>query len=208
MMRRVRATLAADGPSDRVLIHPIRWLIGEVLNPAPVELDLAFASVTATPLHSRIDAALREYPCDVLLVHRDAEGQRPDRSRREIHEALRRVSPAHSTVHVVPVRMTEAWLLADQRAIRLAAGNPDGRERLTLPPLRRLESAADPKAILREALVTASALRGRKLQRFRRDMGQRVLRVAELIEDYASLRALSAFTKLESDLRRALAEIG
>jgi hypothetical protein len=39
-------------------------------------------------------------------------------------------------IPVVPVRMTEAWLLADEFAIRSAPGNPNGTQSLDLPDLR------------------------------------------------------------------------
>lgn len=53
--------------------------------------------------------------------------------RTEIVNAL----PAETTRHipVIPVRMTEAWLLGHELSIRSAAGNPNGSENLELPDL-------------------------------------------------------------------------
>jgi thiamine pyrophosphate-dependent acetolactate synthase large subunit-like protein len=107
-------------------------------------------------------------------------------------------------VPVVPVRMTEAWLLVDERAIRVAAANPSGRVALELPPLSRLETLSSPKEVLRRALETASERTGRRLQQFRRDMGQHVQRVAQLMQQKEKLRELHAFKRLEKDTREAL----
>ena len=110
------------------------------------------------------------YPCDLLFVHRDAEGV-PHRSRvEEIEIAMQEVRAVHEGaglpphVVVVPVRMTEAWLLFDEAAIRRAAGNPNGRVSLQLPP-GDPEEIADPKQLLHDLLRTASELGGRRLGR-------------------------------------------
>ena len=77
--------------------------------------------------------AFEFYPCDVLFVHRDAEAQLPAFRREEVTRALAHTEIPH--VPVIPVRMTEAWLLADENAIRRAAGNPNGDEELNLPDI-------------------------------------------------------------------------
>jgi hypothetical protein len=54
--------------------------------------------------------------------------------------------------------MTEAWLLIDERPIRLAAGNPNGTQNLDLPDIRTLEDIPNPKHVLRGALLAATGL--------------------------------------------------
>ncbi len=95
--------------------------------------------------------------------------------------------------------MTEAWLLADETAIRSAAGNPNGREELNLPEARRLEDLPDPKKVLHDALVAASGLNARRRSRFR--VRQRVHLIPNYIDDYSSLNVLSAFRALQQDIR-------
>ena len=94
--------------------------------------------------------------------------------------------------------MTEAWLLIDEKAIRQAADNPNGTERLELPPIQKLESLPDPKQWLHEALVLASEKKGRRLQQFKRDLPSRIHRVAALIDDFSPLRRLPAFQQFET----------
>lgn len=72
---------------------------------------------------------------------------------REIEEAT--VSVDVAIVAAVPVRMIEAWLLFDESAIRLAAGNPNGTTPLGLPGMPRAESVPDPKLLLRDAMLPA-----------------------------------------------------
>ena len=94
--------------------------------------------------------------------------------------------------------MTEAWLLADEAAIRSAAGNPSGREDLHLPDVRRLEDVPDPKAILHQALARASGLNIRRRSRF--PVQQRVHLIPNYIDDYSRLNTLPAFRALQQDI--------
>ena len=137
-MTDLRLTLATDGPADQVLLRPVTWLLRQHVS-ATISLQPQWADlrpVRAKPrtLGEKIETALDLYPCDLLLVHRDAERQAPDDRYREIDDAISKVSgalPPH--VGVVPVRMTEAWLLFDEKAVRRAAGNPAGRDSLQIP---------------------------------------------------------------------------
>ncbi len=98
-------------------------------------------------------------------------------------------------VPVVPVRMTEAWLLIDAPAIRRAADNPNGIVPLSMPQIGRLESLPDPKDTCNNLLIQASEKSGRRRERFARpsELGRRRMRVAELIDDFSPLKQLPAF---------------
>lgn len=149
--------------------------------------------------------ALQLYPCDLLFVHRDAESE--DRETRvvEIRQHLDELAD-QTAICVVPVRMQEAWFLFDERAIRLASDNPGGRMTLSLPPLDRLESVADPKSVLFDLLYKASGLRSGRLHRFVPAL--RLHRLAEIIEDFTPLRRLPAFRALEDEMKGVLAQRG
>ena len=95
--------------------------------------------------------------------------------------------------------MTEAWLLIEEAAIRIAAGTPRGRLGLSVPKLHELEALADPKQELFSLLRQASELKGRRLKRFSPDKERH--RVAEFIKDFGVLRRLSAFQSFEADVR-------
>lgn len=202
----IRITFAADGRSDRSLIHPLRWAVANALRArgAQTFVEFAFAEVHPTPLEQRLRHALDLYPCHLLLIHRDAENEDPEVRHREIDRAAVSAAGDIARVSVIPVRMSEAWLLIDEPSIRIAAGHPSGRVPLELPPVSGLESTADPKRVLREAILAASEARGRRRARLQRDLPVRILRVAELIEDYSPLRRLSAFRRFEAELGQVL----
>ncbi len=154
------------------------------------------------PLLDEMRAMIELFQPELLLVHRDAEAQDPESRRAEIPVI------GHATVKVVPVRMTEAWLLFDEAAIRRAADRPRGRAPLGLPAPQRVEQLPDPKGSLREALLAAAEVTGRRRKRFEQELGARVQRIAELIDDFAPLRRLSAFRRFEQDCGEALDGLG
>lgn len=109
-------------------------------------------------------------------------------------------------VCVVPVRMSEAWLLFDEKSIRQAAENSRGTVWLDLPPLRRVEGIRDPKTVLSKLVEKASELKGRSLDKLMRRVRPRT--VADFIEDFGPLRQLPAFRAFEDDIRYYLQQLG
>lgn len=165
--------------------------------------DLRGLGERSRKLEHRLTAAIEQYPCRLLFVHRDAEKQDPSVRYDEIQTA--NCTACHH-VCVVPVRMQEAWLLHDETALREAAGRPSGTESLRLPPPQRWERLADPKRVLYEALRTASGAKGRRARNFK--PGRAAHRLADLVTDWSALRALAAFDRLEQDTRTALTQLG
>lgn len=66
--------------------------------------------------------------------------------------------------------------------------------------MTQVERASNPKQLLHHAFREASGLQGRRL----RQLSVNVYRVAELIDDFAPLRSLTAFRDFEADLRSVL----
>lgn len=203
-MDEIRYTLISDGPSDRSLLPILTWALrekGEVSRIQAEWADLRRLPQPPQTLHDRILNAVNLFPCDLLFVHRDAEKEDPNHRYEEIcsalHEATQRgfQTPA---VCVVPVQMTEAWLIFDEPAIRLAAGNPNGKNPLKVPDLSIIEQIPDPKEILFRILLEASGLKGRRLKKF--NMAESRIRITELVSDFAPLRKFNAFQRLEEDI--------
>ena len=198
------AALLADGTSDKALLPIPRWVLACA---SPVEsrvewIDTASFERPAFSLREKVELAQIVCPCDLLFVHRDAEKQPPQRRYEEIQQAVgKRIHVA-----VVPIRMTEAWLLIDSGAIRAAAGRVSSLDDLDLPPFARLETDVDPKDTLYKALKCAHGATGRRAQRFHPPTA--VHRLANLVEDWSPLRRLTAFQRLEEDTRRALSALG
>jgi hypothetical protein len=210
-VKSLRFTLLTDGSSDRTLLPVLTWLLqqnGVTDDVRGQWAELRFLRPRSTVLHQRVCHALDLYPCDLLFIHRDAEGQGREARVREITEALATISRERQldvpAVFVIPVRMQEAWLLIDAHAIRRAAGNPAGDAPLDVPGVNRIEALPDPKATLLGLLRTASGLTGRRLRRL--SLPALRYRVAELIVDFGPLRGLAAFAALERDLAHILAQ--
>jgi hypothetical protein len=205
-MKTLRYTLIADGSSDRVLIPILDWVLKQHLKKTAIQAawaDLRSLKKPLKELHEKIGRAIELYPCDVLFIHRDAESQSRKQRLEEIETAMTEIK-THKHIPVIPVRMQEAWLLIEESAIRQAAGNPNGRERIELPKIKKLESLPDPKEKLYQLLVDASGLTGRQRKRF--EAGKSVHRLVDLITDFSALRKLSAFNALETDIKTQLSK--
>lgn len=212
-MTTVSYTLVAEGPTDAALMPAIDWLWRQLAHPFLPKG--AFLDPREPPAHGkdmpdRIACALELLPCDVLFVHRDADAGDPDALRQEIRDACSRglgiLFPVPH-VCVVPVRMTEAWLMFSEGAVRGAAGNPNGTMPIQLPgPAQRAESLADPKTVLNDALRAASGLQGRRRRRF--SVSRAKHRIPGLIDDFSPLREFRAFQLLEEDVRTVAADLG
>lgn len=202
-------TLLSDGSSDKTLIPHLEWLLKQsgVTSVVSTWADLSRLRVKPNSLTEKIERSLDLYPCDVLFIHRDAEREPPDNRREEITSALENLTKLHF-VYVIPVRMSEAWLLFDKNAIRRASGNSDGNADINLPKLKKVENSPDPKELLFEALRVASEKSGRRLKQLNANLPFLRYRVSELVEDFSPLRSLSAFQKLEADIKALLADNG
>jgi hypothetical protein len=212
-MRELSFTLLSDGSSDRAIMPLLRRLLEEHCRNVSLRgewADLARLPDPPSRLVDRIRTSLRLYPCELLFVHRDAEGQSIERREEEVAEAVRVVSDGAGAlppaVEVIPVRMSEAWLLVDEQAIRRAAGNPNGTVPLDVPRITRLEGLPDPKTVLHDALQTASGLEGVRRKKFPARV--RAHRIADYFEDLSFHRELPAFRILETKLVDRLSDLG
>lgn len=199
-LRHWRFTLLADGPSDAALLPVLNWLWQQHRQDDMVTgrfAEFGDGLVQSRRIEDRVAPALELYPCDVLFVHRDAEKEPMKKRLEEIRLAVETAGTNVPAVCVVPVRMTEAWMLFDAAAIRRAAGNPNGTQALKLPPLSRVESLPDPKAVLHETLRKASGLSPQRLARFNVRSASRL--VTEHVDDFSPLRRLDSFARTEEE---------
>jgi hypothetical protein len=213
-MNEIRYTLLADGSSDRSLLPILTWLLQTRLRNCAIQPQWADLRRLNKSLRStfpqRIKLSIDLYPCELLFIHRDAERESREARIEEIGEAVRQLGNLVSMpiVCVIPVRMTEAWLLFDLVALRQAASNPNGRVPLSLPlpDIKRVEDEPDPKKVLHDLFRQASGLSPRRLKRF--SPSDCTHRLAELINDFSPLRILPAFAALESELKETIARQG
>lgn len=202
-MKILRFTLVAEGSSDRVLIPILRWmLLRHHLN---FEWMGQFADLQELPkpprtLPQKIATASELFPADVIFIHRDSDREPPANRRKEITEAIGSLdtSPARHCVPVIPVRMTEAWLLVSENALRGASGNLNGRIPLKLPPRQDLERIPDPKKVLQTLLVEASGLSGRRRKTI--NFSAQRARIPDFLEDWETLLTLPSAKRLDDEI--------
>jgi hypothetical protein len=199
----------ADGPSDLPLSRHLEAIA------AAAGVDLAITSVDPDRLSGiprTVEARLRfllknGVDARIAFVHRDAESQDPAARRTEILNGATAAGLTSPVVPVVPIRMTEAWLLLDENAIRRVAGNPRGTTPLGLPTASTVERVADAKATLRAALLAASELSGRRKKQFVRDFGRHRALLIERLDPLGPVSTLSAWQQIVADMRMAVSNL-
>lgn len=154
---RVTFFLLCEGSSDEPLVEHIETLVARLGVPEVLGIPRSGGGSVSEKL-----AAIRDegVAFDFVVVHRDADGRDADARLAEVRDALAQTGLLGCPL--VPVQMTEAWLLVDETAIRAAVGRPSGREPLGLPRRASIEAQHDPKAVLKSALVTAAGGTGRR----------------------------------------------
>jgi len=204
-------TLVSDGASDRALIPILTWALRRQGYDGPLDpqwADLRRLKSPPSDLGLKVQWSLELYPCDLLFIHRDAEGQPLAEREQEITRVVQAVKPEFLPpfVPVVPVRMMEAWLLIEEAAIRSAAGNPNGDNELDLPIVSRLENLPNPKGVLHNLIREASGLGAHRRQQLK--VGQLVYRIADLVNNFSPLESMPAFARFSAELRHVLQDNG
>ena len=196
--------LVCDGSSDGALVSHIRRLLIE----SGVSKPEGYYWTQGRYLADKIRNGMSRFgDVDLIFVHRDAESTEPEVRYREIESAVERASYRGPWVGLVPVRMTEAWLLLDVAAIRAAVRNPNGRTPLTLPMPHECEQRADPKTILETALIDASETRGRRRIRIRKEWPDLRRGLLESLPVGGPLEQLPSWSRFRQDTLNALQEL-
>ena len=190
MSRQLSFEIVADGETDRILIPIIQWSIHQ-LDPDVEILEPEFRRRSET-----VADFLSVYDSEAMLtfVHRDAE-------KASLEERLKEFEPLdrRDVVPVVPIRMSEAWILFDGSAIAKAAGSPSSS--VSVPKMSGIENIADPKGLLNRLLFEAAGSpTGRRGKIFKDSISQRRVSVAGYIADYSPLERLSAFKRFQDVL--------
>ncbi len=106
--------LSAEGTTDNMLLPVLDWLLRLALPETPLVSNFSTGGRTVS---ERIRRTLADYRCDLLFVHRDANGEGLAARRSEILAARDALAGQGNVplVCVVPARTSEAWLLTVQR---------------------------------------------------------------------------------------------
>ncbi|TDB96255.1 DUF4276 family protein [Micromonospora fluostatini] len=159
-------------------------------------------------VRSRVEAGLRLVggSVDLVVVHRDADNAGHHARQQEIIAAVRPISDTTAVIPVIPVRMTEAWLLLDEATIRQVAGNPRGRAEIGLPKHHQVESIADPKDLLRNCLLKAAEVSGRRRDTMTKRFNQHRRQLLERLDPDGPVARLDSWGRLVADIDRTVKE--
>lgn len=199
---KVRFLLICEGSSDVALVSHIQALL---IDCGASEAD-GSAWYRGRLVKDKIRQGLRYHGAvDLLFVHRDADRAGAAARFAEIGEGVSSADYLGRWVGVVPVRMMEAWLLANEAEIRRVAGRPRATEPLDLPPPHELEDVSDPKQMLRDVLLEAGTPRGaRRRKRFASDFGAFRKQLAETLPVGGHLEQLAAWVRFRDDVAAAV----
>ncbi len=80
-------TISADGTADAVLQPILKWTLDQFHQVIYFD-DFHILGKPKGELRDRLKGSVGRFPCDVLVVPRDAEGDEPETREREIQEAV------------------------------------------------------------------------------------------------------------------------
>ena len=202
MSRPLYCLLVREGTSDDGLMSPLKALLidlGFGADSQIVAQPFAGSKRTADVLQLIMDEG--QTP-DIVFVHRDADNDGYERRELEVHQASEEVSPEFAVVPVVPVKMTEAWVLhalhSPQYQAQLGINIPakDLPARKTIPNI----AAKDRLKQLHDAHFATRGRRKRKHDsRFTTDRARWV----EALTNVSFLEGCESFERLRDEILSA-----
>ncbi|HLK60224.1 MAG TPA: DUF4276 family protein [Chthonomonadaceae bacterium] len=155
-----------------------------------------------------VEAATFAHGYDLLFLHHDADHSTTAKALRQyIRPACKRVADEKERgrklctdiVPVIPIRETEAWLLADQKALRSVLGISASTENLGLPDhIHEIESILDPKQRLQQ--IVQQFREGMDLKDLYEDLAAKI--------DLQNLQGLKAYREFIETLSATLQTLG
>jgi hypothetical protein len=181
----------------------------------PISLNHTIDRQFPTRVERMLEAARRASGYHALIVHADADYPTPDRA------LLERFSPGQTKVRqarqvqesvcehlvpIIPVQMTEAWMLADPDALREVIGVNLTTDAIGAPMHpHQVESDPDPKQTLNAVIEKALTQRARRRRRIAlRSIYEPLARQISL----ARLIGVPAYQQFVADLTQTLVALG
>jgi len=174
-------------------------------------VDVPKTGFVKTMIHASRKAA-SDYGMSVLCIHADSDAKTlidiTNNMFNPLFEALREFDNENyckSIVPVIPIQMTEAWMLADKELLKEKIGAKN-KQNIDLGIEKSPESYADPKETIKEAIRIAQA---EKVKRKRNE-----LTINDLYEELGQsislkdLREIPSFCVFEGSVKLAFKELG
>lgn len=200
--------LLGEGSSDLRLTEHIEQILimegfDEVSGDAP---DLSmFVQPVGLTVKSKLEAVIKHYPgVDLIFIHRDADNAGIAAREQEIIDACSDLHLTAVIVPVVPVKMLEAWLLADQDKIKMVGGGRGYRGNIEgVPSIAALENVRDAKSVLLSALCEVSGASGGRLRDFKKRFPEMRARLTYDLDPDGPVNGLDSYRRF----RQAVAQV-
>lgn len=143
----------------------------------------------------------------VLCVHADADSENQDAALRyKFNPAMEAIVKTDDCcdiiVPIIPVRMTESWMLSDKDLFKSEIGTSKNNNDLEIA--RNPEEIADPKAVIEEAIRIATE--DFPNRRNRVQISELYLPIGQKI-DLNKLKALTSYNKFVDEVRTAFVKL-
>jgi predicted CopG family antitoxin len=216
-MRQLLVGFATEGNTDSrflesVIFRALEWIVfTEYSGQIEVLPLVSFDKEKGTFSEVVMKYAQKAYETGVMVlcIHVDADADTDE------HVFINKINPAFeevvkqvndiyckNLVALVPVRMTEAWMLADKELLKRQLGVNSRDADLGIH--RKPEQYADPKEAIRNAIRIAFEDSPRRRDNL--DIADLYTPIGQSI-DLEKLRKLSSFSKFEDAIREALRKI-
>lgn len=200
----VKFVLLCEGTSDSPLVDVLRSLL--------IQAGASSASGEPIPITGTVESKVRnllasEPEVDLVFVHRDADSRDPEPRYQEIHSGAVDGGWTRDLVCVVPVQMTEAWLLTSESEIREVADKRNGKASLNLPSHSEIERISDAKGRLHEAYMNASESTGRRRKAVAKSFGSRRAALLQRLDINGDVCKLDSFARLRADVIAVVSEM-
>ncbi|MEA5257692.1 DUF4276 family protein [Arcicella aquatica] len=221
MNRQIFAGLFTEGTTDvRFLESVVRKTLEDVAFDCQGQIETQVKTIEINKLGlGFVDQVLEasrkgfnEYGITLLCVHTDADYYTDSRvMESKITPAINRLKEQNETeyckilVSVIPVHMTEAWMLADKDLLKSEIGTQKNNFDLGIHPMP--QDIADPK----ETIINAIRIVQSDLTRRKRNRGLDISELYQIIGqkiELSQLENLDSFRKFKESLKSAFRELG
>ncbi len=207
-----------EGSTDETFLPPvIRRVTLEVL--AKYHRADAWSDIIIIPIKPQkhgsqaqkiLAAATEARGYHLLIIHADADGPMATQAREnQFDPGLELVKQANNDacqdlLPIIPIQEIEAWLLVDKEALLKELETNKSASELGIPPIRQIESIAQPKERLESIIRLVNQSRSRRHPIRRGDLYEPLGKAVRL----ERLTGLSAYRQFIADLTEALTNLG
>mgnify|MGYP006267321533 CR=1 FL=1 len=215
--RLIFAGLFTEGKTDDRFLEPVvqralRELAFECKGETEIEVRVISIDKSGLSFAEQVvkaaEKGYEDFGIMLLCVHTDADDRTDETIQRtKIEPAREALTEAETDVvlaALVPVPMTEAWMLADKELLKIQLGTHQSNRALNID--KAPEQTRNPKAVIEEAIRRAESERSKGRRRHQLDISE-LYQIMGQAMPAAKLDTLAAYRKFKDELRQALKQL-